>query len=154
MHCRTTLLNFSTMDASAAGLTYVAIFWFSLVGALAASFKHFFSPVPTIGELTPVALRDEKGKKTALPEVVWWGGFAFSAMNLGFASIGLWGAFKDSTEIKQAYLLGTAVLFFAFSSLWFSKGSMTGNPNPTKQAFKIAVLGLVFLFGFACSFTV
>ena len=86
------------------------IFWFCVAGAGIAALKHLLRPLDVIKvascysqsrrpdngapcqEFTPVALRNE-GKDIS-PEALWWGSIAFSAMNLGFFTVGLWSGIK------------------------------------------------------------
>ncbi|KAI9141139.1 hypothetical protein BKA69DRAFT_430218 [Paraphysoderma sedebokerense] len=126
------------------------IFWFCVMGAGAASLKHLISPIPTLQELTPVAVRTTKDKNSSLsPEGYWWGSLAFSAMNLGYCVVGLWAGYCGSNEAKQGFLLGTGVLFEAFSLAWFTKGHITGKKDYKKQGTKVGMFGVLFLYGFA-----
>eukprot|EP00123_Amoebidium_parasiticum_P011412 comp20697_c0_seq1/m.26972 comp20697_c0_seq1/g.26972 ORF comp20697_c0_seq1/g.26972 comp20697_c0_seq1/m.26972 type:complete len:145 (-) comp20697_c0_seq1:413-847(-) len=127
------------------------LFWFATAGAAAAALKHLFTPTSVFKELTPVALREggEKDKQEASPEALWWGGYAFSAMNVGTASFALFGAYKQNQAIKQAYLFGVGVMFECFALAWWTRGSITGNKNHKKQSGKIAAFGALFLYGCA-----
>ena len=128
-----------------------AIFWFAVVGSGAACLKHLLAPVATLQELSPVAIRQEgsKGSKTASPEALWWGGYAFSAMNAGYCTIGLYAGCTNSAPGKAGFLLGTGVLFEAFAAAWFLRGKMTGKKGHVQQGVKIALMGALFLAGFA-----
>jgi hypothetical protein len=114
-------------------------FWFAVLGASVASIKHGFFTHSTLNELTP-----------AIPDA-WWGGYAFSLMNMSFAVFGIYVGYFEDAIGKQALLLCTGLLFIGFSFIWFTKGSMTGNVGWMKQGFKIAGLGILFLFGFYLS---
>lgn len=129
-----------------------AVFWFALLGASAASAKHLFKPVATVGDLTPIALRMVDGKPGLSPEAAFWGGWAFSALNAGFATVGLWAALTRSTEAKQGFLLGTGTLFAAFAAAWLRVGAtLTGKRNFKRHAAKIAAFSALFLGSFAIS---
>jgi hypothetical protein len=104
-----------------------AIFWFAVVGAGLAALKHLINPIAAFRELTPIALSGDG--KSASAAALWWGSYAFSAMNTGVCTVGVWAGLKQSQVAKQAYLLGTGVLFCAFSLAWFTKGSITAKPN-------------------------
>lgn len=129
-------------------------FYFALVGATAAAAKHALRPLETMRELSPVALRKkddggDKGEVVVSDEALWWGCYAFSAMNVGYATVGLYAHFAGSDEAKSALLLGTGVMFESFAAAWLTKGRITKKEDPHKQAIKIAALGVVFLAGFA-----
>mmetsp|Transcript_2666 Transcript_2666/g.5883 ORF Transcript_2666/g.5883 Transcript_2666/m.5883 type:complete len:139 (-) Transcript_2666:240-656(-) len=126
------------------------VFWFGVVGAGAAALQHALSPHPTILDLTPCAA-DPQDKTKTVPAATFWGGYAFGVMNGGFCSIGLWAAFCGSTHAKQAFMLGTSVLFDAFSVVWLKHGHETGKTDYRKHALKIASFGLLFLSGFVVS---
>ena len=123
-------------------------FWFAVMGASAAALKHTLKPLETMRELSPVAV-DAKNNNAVSPEALWWGGYCFSAMNTGFATIGLYAHVANSSEAKAGLLLGTGVMFEAFALAWITRGSITGKKDYRKQATKISILGLVFLTGFA-----
>jgi hypothetical protein len=124
------------------------IFWFAVAGAGAASLKHFFNPSKSLKELTPVSFSDN-GKLE--PASLFWGSYAFSAMNLGYCTVGLWAGYTGSWEAKQAVLLGTGVLFEAFSIAWFTNGQITLKKDYKRQGTKVGLFGLLFLSGFAMS---
>ncbi|XXQ38906.1 DUF4267 domain-containing protein [Plasmodiophora brassicae] len=126
-----------------------AIFWFGVAGAGAAALKHLLAPHRSLEGLTPVALRrDDKDHVVLSPEAHWWGGYAFSAMNMGLCATGVWAGVKSSPVAKQGYLLGVAVLFDAFAVSWLFRGHMTGKPDYVKQGLKVAALGTLFSVGF------
>lgn len=130
-----------------------AIFWFAVAGAGVAGVRHMTSTLPIVSELTPIAIsRGEKPNddSSLSPGIRWWAGYAFSCMNLGFCSIGLYaGLSADSLVAKRAFLLGTAVMFVAFAFAWFTKGGeITGNLNFVRQSVKIGAFGILFFLGF------
>lgn len=135
-------------------------FYFALVGAAAAAAKHALRPLETMKELSPVALRkhhankkknddDKDAVEVVSDEALWWGCYAFSAMNVGYATVGLCAHYTNSDEAKSAMLLGTGVMFESFAVAWLTKGRITQKKDYRKQAIKIACLGVVFLAGFA-----
>lgn len=80
--------------------------------------RHLVAPYGVFEDLTPVALmdspsvHDEKPSvnasakaKTIHPAARWWGGYAFSAMNVGFLSVGLYGVATDVRNSFQFYVL-------------------------------------------------
>eukprot|EP00961_Rhodomonas_salina_P241524 3263059-Rhodomonas_salina.1 len=85
------------------------IFWFSVVGAGAAAVKHAVMPLSVMQELSPVAVRSKgsttrsgSAQKEVSPEALWWGCYAFSAMNTGYFVNGLWAGYTGSKEAKQS----------------------------------------------------
>ena len=122
-----------------------ATFYFAVLGASAAALKHLLKPLETMQELSPIAVSKDKVSNEAL----WWGCYAFSAMNTGYATIGMWAIYTGSTQAKEGLLLGTGIMFEAFALAWITKGRITGKKDYRKQATKIAILGIVFLLGFA-----
>lgn len=112
------------------------IFWFCTLGACIASFNHLLSPLKAMKEFTPVAIQDQK----IHPSALWWGGYAFSAMNVGFATIGLYSGIKGNQFGKAATMLGTGVMFLAFAVAWITRGEITGKQYPTKQV-RVLFLG-------------
>lgn len=87
----------------------------------------------------------------AAPEGAWWGGIAFSAMNVGFFTVGAHALATRSPEAMRGVMLGTGVMFLAFAGAWFSDGYKTRHPNPRRQGTKIALLGTLFLSGYLSS---
>ncbi|CAM9482859.1 unnamed protein product [Discosporangium mesarthrocarpum] len=129
-----------------------AIFWFAVVGAGVAALKHLLSPIDTIAELSPIAMRvDSKGHKTLSSEGLWWGSYCFAAMNVGFCTIGIHAGVTDSVGAKRGLLLGTGVMFEAFAFAWCMRGPVTGIKNPMSQCVKVTLFGLLFLAGYALS---
>lgn len=136
-------------------------FYFALLGATAAAVKHFVSPLKTLQELTPVAVKTVKDKKELSPgipsvfvvnlfllESLFWGSYAFSSMNLGFATVGAYASLKNSDEGKKAVLLGTGILFWGFALAWNRFGHITGKPDWRKHSFKMFCFGSLFVAGF------
>lgn len=125
-------------------------FWFALLGASAAAVKHFVNPGDAFAQLTPVALKQKAGVKDEIhPAAMWWGSYAFSIMNAGFAAQGMYAAAKGNAEGKDAFVLSTGILFALFSLAWITKGQMTQIANHKKQATKIGMFSALFFAGFA-----
>lgn len=121
------------------------ILYLAVGGAFAAALKHGLADLTsTLEDLTPISVKD----KAIAPDIQWWAGWAFGAMNLGFGSIGAYGIAKDSVEVQRAAMLGTAVVFLAFASLWFTVGNTVRNRSPLRQGTKVAAFGLLFAYGF------
>ena len=124
------------------------VFYFALVGCMAAAFKHYFSAPKVLKELSPVAF-DANGKLH--PAAQWWGGYGFGIMNAGFGAVGAFAAFKSSADVKQAFLLGTSVLFALFAASWATQGAITEKKDVNKHALKMSLFAALFAAGFVSS---
>lgn len=123
-----------------------AITWFAVLGAGAAAFKHGLTPDSALAELSPVAKRDGKWS----PEGLWWGGYAFSAMNVGFFVNGVHALVTGDATAKRGVLLTTSSLFAAFALAWATHGELTGkSPQAVRmQTAKVAGFATLFLLGY------
>ncbi len=59
------------------------IFYFCLLGATAAAFKHLLLPRNTLDNLTPAAIVKNDKETSIHPAALWWGSYAFGCMNIG-----------------------------------------------------------------------
>ena len=128
------------------------IFYFCLAGSTIAAFKHLMFPDNTLRYLTPVAFAKKDKETTIHPAGLWWGSIAFGCMNIGYATVGGYIAYKDCKTAKESYLLGTATMFLAFSLAWITRGNITGKKDYKTQAFKLLLFSALFYYGFFRSF--
>lgn len=134
-----------SLNSPAARYCSEGIFWFGVLGALGAAANHTFNGPAALKELSPVAI--SKNGKDVEPGALWWGSYAFGAVNLGYFCIGMFAGLSGSNIAKKAYMFGTAVMFEAFAFAWITKGKITGIPSHSKQAKKIAGIGAIFAVG-------
>jgi len=121
------------------------IFWFGVLGALGAAANHTFNGLAALKKLSPVAI--SKNDKDVEPGALWWGTYAFGAVNLGYFCIGMFAGLSGSNIAKKAYMFGTAVMLEAFAFAWIHQRQNYRNSEPFQATKKIAGIGTIFAVG-------